>query len=220
MRRDLVTPVGRIPASEWTGVAVEYGAVGVALLAIPLALLLIRGVRHAPRERSFEFLSSLSLLVASSVFNPVLSWPATGAWAAIVLGGLANGAHAGDGARGVPADLNRSDPWLRRSRGAVFAIMLVGTVLAARRLVGTLAMARHPGPAGARTAVRVDPGAYEARVILANDWARAGRCAEAASTIAEARALMPHAEAPRSLEAFCARAGQPRDAARAPVGVR
>ena len=59
--------------------------------------------------------------------------------------------------------------------------------------------------ANLRRAVAIDPGSYEARLLLGVSWARRGECPAAVAPLGEAQRLRPFYPAPSALLMLCRR---------------
>ena len=128
-------------------------------------------------------------------FDAVLLLPLPTLFAWTMVGALASSAR--------PV---REFPLTRTARrGALAAVALVGLAFLGRSAAQTVAMGVFDGRDrdAMEAAAAIDPGSYRIRMLLAQAWARAGRCDRAVPHAAAARDLFPNHPAPTRLLRAC-----------------
>lgn len=190
------------PSSDWMAFASERGLAAVALLALALLGLLGEAGRQMVRAAELDdYLLGLALagvVIATAIvglFDAVLLLPAPALVVFAALGTL----------RSPPE--RRSLPVSRRMQAALLAaLIVVGAGIAARSAYMLDAMRQYESGALA-AAAREDPGSYRIQMRLAESAQARGRCDLVRGHAEAARALYPHAPAPRRLLTACARSG-------------
>jgi O-antigen ligase len=199
------------PSSDWIAFVSERGIIAaMALLGALLALFIgaLRRWSAAPAEDSvlarITGAATIAATIAVSAFDAVLllAAPAFLAWAAI-------GAVAGIGRRGREAMIRRG-PWLMLT-GVTAAVI---TLSLARSITQTVAITRV-GLGGTRAgwiaAAPWDPGSYRIHQRVAELYVSRGQCVRARPHAQRARALFPHAAAPRRILTRCGVASRQRN---------
>lgn len=174
---------GRIPNSDSIALLVEQG-----FFACVLALLLAGSVLASARGTARVLAASvISALLAQGALDAVLQLPASGCFAAIMLGVAT---RSDQPARGVGR-------WLAR---ASLPLLLATTVCASLRLLALVERTRPGGGFVAlERAVAFDPADVQARFALAEAFALKGDCKRAAPHLEALIALLPYHRAPREL---------------------
>jgi O-antigen ligase len=199
---DDIIPTNPWPSSDWMAVASERGFPALALLTLVGAALALgawarvrRGPRRAPALADLAIVATVLAVAVVGAFDAVLLLPLPTLFAWTVVGTLASSARPVWELR-----LTR-----RARRGALAAVAVAGVTFVGQSGAQTLAMGAFDGGdrAAMETAARIDPGSFRIRMLLAQAWARAGRCDRAVPHASAARALFPNHPAPARLLRAC-----------------
>ncbi len=188
------------PSSDWMAFVSERGPLAALVLALAMLLLLADAGRQMLEADDLDgYLRGLGLagvVIATAIvgaFDAVLILPAPALIAFSALGALRTPPRRRTMALGV------------RGRAALVGAVLVLGSLAAVRSALMLDAMQHYERGAVATAAREDPGNYRIQMRLAEADAARGRCELVREHAGAARALFPHALAPRRLLAACTR---------------
>lgn len=188
------------PSSDWMAFASERGPLAAIVLALALLLLLADAGRQMLVAEDLDaYLRGLGLagvVIATTIvgaFDAVLLLPAP---ALIVFAAL--------GALRSPARRRVVELGARGRAALVGAVVALGALAAVRSAFMVDAMQQYERGAVA-AAAREDPGSYRIQMRLAEAAESRGRCDLVREHAGAARALYPHALAPRRMLAACAR---------------
>ena len=201
-RPDALFPTNRLPHGDWLGIAAERGLIAAAALAAMICLLLRRSwypPQGQKREagRSMAFQGCLATLVVIGTFDPALLTPTAAFVSALLLGSLAPQAS-----RVLPVLLGARS----RYTAAILLFVTMGAFLAysTSQMRAALRYAHTYTTESLDDAVRLNPGDYQAQVMLAQRWIRQGHCERALPHLRSAAMLLPSARAPHQVWARCA----------------
>lgn len=203
---DDLVPVAALPRSDWVGLLAERGIPALLALSAVAWLLLVECWKRArQKERpelradAFALMAVLAGLLVMGGLDAVLLTSTASFFIAVIVGALAHPQR--DRAVIVPG---ASRPAL----AIAGVLLLTGIPLAYGTLRGLARQLLYTQPLTAeRTAraVRLDPGGYEARVLMGRMKARDGQCEQALAVLREANHLMPNAQAPLRAWSRCQR---------------
>ena len=187
------------PSSDWMTFLSERGAAAFVILALAVIALVVDAVRalrvQGDPERamaSWALLGTVAVLLVVSTFDAVLLLPAP----ALVAWGLL-------GALSPPSRPRKIVPFpLAKRLPAMLLVIVVGGLAMSRSARQVTAMSVFTGSARANQVERaavLDPGSYRIHVRLADAYARRRSCVNVRKHASAARALFPHAPAPRRL---------------------
>ena len=199
---DDIIPTNPWPSSDWMAMASERGVPALALLTLVGATIALgawargrRGPRRTPAPADLTIVATVLAVAVVGAFDAVLLLPLPTLFAWTMVGALASSAR--------PV---REFPLTRTARrGALAAVALVGLAFLGRSAAQTVAMGVFDGRDrdAMEAAAAIDPGSYRIRMLLAQAWARAGRCDRAVPHAAAARDLFPNHPAPARLLRAC-----------------
>ncbi|WP_164015999.1 O-antigen ligase family protein [Pyxidicoccus trucidator] len=201
---DELVPVSPLPQSDWMGMLAERGVLAVLALATVAGLLFVECWRRAreetcpePRTEALALMAVLVGLLVLGGLDAVLMTPTAAFFVAVIVGALARPQREWGG-------LGSGAVWRGAAMAAVLMLtsgpLVYGTVKGWARRLAYL----QPLTTGRLTqAIRLDPGNYEARVLMGGVLARAGQCEQALAMLRQANHLLPHAEAPMRMWSRC-----------------
>lgn len=211
---DEIPPVAPLPQSDWLGMLAERGIPALLVLAAAAGRVLAgcwRGARtEASLESRAEAIALTAVLAGLGVLgclDTVLLTPTATLFVAVIVGALARSQR--ERVVMVPGPLGR------RAMIAT-VVLLTGGPLAYGAVKGWARRQLYIKPLTRERlarAVRLDPGGYEARVLMGEQEAREGQCEQALAILREAERLMPHTGASLRAGAWCQQSR--RDSARA-----
>lgn len=189
-------PTPRHPNTEWIGFAAERGVPAVALLALFVLLLVYRCWKSFRRDRTPQvvlnsggLLATLVGAVVIGLFDPVLMTPSAAFFVFALSGALAPESSREQSLRISPV----------RRAVLITALALIGTgpiVYSGMQLWAGSLYATEASAERLARAVRLNPGDYRARVLLAEALIRENRCDRAVQELNLARQLFPSALVP------------------------
>jgi putative inorganic carbon (HCO3(-)) transporter len=192
-----LVPVDALPQADWVGLLAERGVPALLVLAAAGALLLVGawkrtrdGESEEARRDGWTLLAVLVALAVLGALDTVLLTPPATFLVAVGVGALA------------PARRERvtfSFEAGRRWAAMAGVVLLTGLPLGYGAVRGHARQLVYQEPRSAERyarAARLDPGAYEARVLLGDSEVRRGRCEQGLAILREANHLFPHAKAP------------------------
>jgi hypothetical protein len=202
-----LVPTTSTPRSDWLGVAAERGVPALGCLILLGWLAVREGLRTASSCAALglqrvALLGTVTMLGVLGTLDSVLSTPVAAFLAAAIVGAM----------------LPRGRPWLRvdltpRVRTAVLlAVACTGALLtsySSRQAVAAAIYDRATTSRALNSAVRIAPGDYLARVLLARALIEEERCDSAVAQLHVARSLFPTAEVLDQLQQRCAVSGPP-----------
>ncbi|MCY1019670.1 O-antigen ligase family protein [Pyxidicoccus sp. MSG2] len=199
-----LVPVDALPQADWVGLLAERGVLALLVLAAAGALLLLGawkrihdGETDETRRDGWTLLAVLIALVVLGALDTVLLTPPATFLVAVVVGALAS-------ARREQVTLSFEAG--RRQMAMAGVVLLTACPLAYGAVRGQARQLVYQEPRSAERyarAARLDPGAYEARVLLGDSEVRQGRCEQGLAILREANHLFPHAKAPMMAWAPC-----------------
>jgi O-antigen ligase len=199
---DDIIPTNPWPSSDWMAMASERGTPALVLLTLVGAAIALgawarvrRGSRQAPALTDLAIVATLIGVTVVGAFDAVLLLPVPTLFAWTIVGALASSAR--------PIREIALPP--QTHRRVLGGVLLLGLLFVGRSGAQTVAMGLFASGNSTlmEAASTLDPGSYRIRMLLAQRWLRAGRCARAVPHAAAARELFPNYPAPVRLLRTC-----------------
>lgn len=206
-RPTALTPVNRLPNSDWLGLAAERGLIALGFL-VAFGWLVARDAGRRWRRRDGDdaaaaLLATLAGLIVLGAFDAVLLRPGPALVCAVVIGSLSPVRRSGNTGRGRASS----------AAAAVLAAVCAAGALQASAAIVADDRGRVADDAGALSdAARLRPESFVIRWQLAAHWIRQGDCHKGRAYAHAALALFPDYDRARTLIEGCDRA-QPNGAA-------
>ena len=185
--REGVFSVNRLANGDISAFFAEQGVLGL-LLAAALVLTVLRSRTGTKQDRIARAELACVLAIVASL-DAVLTTPMALAFVAIAVGAC------------TPDDSSKLAP--PRFVHLVLATCTLATVLATARLTSAALAANATSADARRTALTLDPGEMDGRLLLADELVQNGRCEDAMSEIRVVRARIYASPLANELESIC-----------------